>query len=122
MKIQKLSIIQLMQCYHNLGNNMIIRSPKILKAAKGQQCTLNIPGICNWNPETTVACHVGVVNKGTGQKCDDVFIVFGCSACHAEIDGKTMYYARDDLKEYILLALEKTWLILFELDLLKVGE
>ena len=29
----------------------------IRKAAKGEECTLNIAGVCSYDPETVVLCH-----------------------------------------------------------------
>lgn len=58
-------------------------------SAKGKDCTFRIPGICNWNPETTVWCHSNesVDGKGAGLKARDVEGAYGCSACHAYYDG-----------------------------------
>lgn len=65
------------------------RMTPIRRSAKGQDCTLRIPGICNWNPETTVWCHSNesVDGKGMGIKARDVEGCYGCSACHAYYDG-----------------------------------
>jgi len=60
----------------------MIRSKKILAKAKGQDCTLNFSGICNYNPESVVACHIRDKNKGMAQKASDLSVVFGCSSCH----------------------------------------
>ena len=63
------------------------RNSKILKAAKGQSCTIHSPW-CNGNPETVVACHSNYHEdgKGAGQKADDIFVAFGCSDCHRWLD------------------------------------
>ena len=44
----------------------------IRKAAKGEQCTLNIAGVCNYNPETVVFCHFPSETHGMGLKSDDL--------------------------------------------------
>lgn len=59
---------------------------KLRKSAKGQECFIRIPGVCNWNPETTVLCHVN--GGGMGLKSDDMAGAFGCSSCHLAVDGK----------------------------------
>lgn len=64
---------------------MLVRSKKIMKLARGQDCTLRLPG-CNHNPETTVACHIGI-RRGMGIKCGDNMVVFACSDCHRAIDS-----------------------------------
>ena len=65
----------------------MIRSKAILRAAKGQECTMRTP-VCNHNDETTVAAHSNwhFHGKGMGQKADDIFVVFACSDCHAWLD------------------------------------
>ena len=40
---------------------MKVVSKKIRNSARGQDCALRIPGVCNFNPETTVLAHVGVI-------------------------------------------------------------
>ncbi len=61
---------------------------KIMDAAKGEPCTVNIPGVCNYNCETTVFCHhndgTGGSNKLTGPLTGGI----GCSECHDCLDGR----------------------------------
>ena len=65
---------------------MGIISTKLRNSAKGQACTLQIPGVCNANPETTVLCHAPSEVKGMGNKSHDFHAAFGCSACHEALD------------------------------------
>ncbi|BBI46989.1 hypothetical protein KPSA1B_105772 [Pseudomonas syringae pv. actinidiae] len=37
---------------------MRMTSKKLRASAKGQDCTVRIPAICNYNPETTVLAHL----------------------------------------------------------------
>lgn len=83
-----------------------IRSKVLRDSAQGQQCTLHIPGVCNQNPETTVLCHLDGEEKGRGLKTDDLFAVYGCSACHAAIDGHDL--TRDEKLYYEHRALRRT--------------
>jgi hypothetical protein len=69
------------------------RGPKmtpIRKAAQGQDCTLRIPGVCNYNPETTVLCHSPYLSSGRGMglKAPDTEACFGCSSCHDHLDKR----------------------------------
>lgn len=64
------------------------RSRKVLDHARGQQCTLRFPFICNGDPETTVSCHIRDDHKGMGIKASDSSIAFGCSDCHRYLDEK----------------------------------
>ena len=40
----------------------------IRKAAKGEECTLNIAGVCSYDPETVVLCHFPSDSHGIGFK------------------------------------------------------
>lgn len=66
----------------------------LTKLAKGQPCLIRLPGICNRNPETSVWCHVRMINiSGAGIKAPDVFGAIGCSACHDVVDNRAASYA-----------------------------
>ena len=56
-------------------------------SARGQECTIRLPGICNHDPATTVLCHLD--GGGMGMKHPDIFGAFGCSSCHDEVDRRT---------------------------------
>lgn len=65
------------------------KSTDLTKLAKGMPCQIRIPHVCNRNPETTVACHIRMIGiSGAGFKAHDLLIAFGCSDCHAVVDGK----------------------------------
>ena len=55
------------------------------KFARGQPCTLRLPGICNGNPETTVLAHGR--GAGMGTKLRDYIGVHACSDCHSYLDS-----------------------------------
>lgn len=93
----------------------LARSKKIMNSARGEDCTLRLVGICNFNPETTVAAHVGV-RRGMGIKCGDNMIVYACSNCHAAIDSSGREeYACDKLR-----ALEETQEKLIDKGLIEI--
>lgn len=60
----------------------------IRASARGEQCTLRF-ACCNSDPATTVWCHSNraVDGKGMGLKSRDEEGCYGCSACHAWLDG-----------------------------------
>lgn len=67
------------------------RGPKmtpIRKSAKGEECTLRF-ACCNRRTDTTVWCHSNRYEdgKGAGLKARDEEGCYGCSACHAFLDG-----------------------------------
>lgn len=67
---------------------MRVESQKYRDFARGQDCTVRIAGVCNFNPETTVLAHLPCGQKGTGMKGFDTVGVDACSACHDVIDGR----------------------------------
>lgn len=68
---------------------MRIQSKKLRDSARGRDCTLRLPGVCNFNPETTVLAHLPCGMKGVGMKSPDNMAVFACSSCHDAIDGRS---------------------------------
>mgnify|MGYP003660716239 FL=1 len=49
---------------------------------------MRIPGVCNFNTETTVLAHVRRGNPGMGKKPPDICGVLACSDCHDAIDHR----------------------------------
>ena len=68
-----------------------IESKHIRNAARGEQCTLGIIGVCNGNSETTVLAHLPDESHGVGRKSNDISAAFCCSACHDCIDGRAKW-------------------------------
>lgn len=56
------------------------------KIARGRDCMVRIPDVCNFNPETTVLAHLG--GGGMGMKSHDLHGAWACSGCHDVIDGR----------------------------------
>lgn len=44
------------------------RNKALLRLARGQECKVQIPGICNGNPETVVSAHSNWHDKGMSLK------------------------------------------------------
>lgn len=70
------------------------------KAARGRECQIRIPGICNHNDETSVLAHVRLAGTcGTGIKPPDFLGAIACSHCHDAVDGRMKTaYSHDELK------------------------
>ncbi len=63
------------------------------KAARGQMCTVRIPGYCNHNPETSVLAHYRLAGTcGTATKPHDMQAAIACSSCHDLIDGRAFTF------------------------------
>ncbi|MEN4199130.1 DUF1364 domain-containing protein [Serratia marcescens] len=72
---------------------------KLTDEARGRDCQVRIPGICNRNPETTVAAHYRLAGTcGTSIKPDDAQAAWACSACHDEIDRRTRIVDASDAR------------------------
>lgn len=64
---------------------------RIRESARGEECQIRLPGICNFNAETTVWAHANgsAAGKGIGMKSPDILGAYACSACHDAVDGRT---------------------------------
>lgn len=63
--------------------------------AKGKDCQIRLPGICNHDPETVVLCHIRQAGiTGAGQKAPDLQAAWGCSDCHAAVDSPQKGFKR----------------------------
>lgn len=66
------------------------------RAAKGMPCTMNVSGVCNYDPETTVLIHFRWLgNCGTGIKPSDNQAVNACSNCNRWTDSPTPVESMD---------------------------
>ena len=104
-------------------NHWKYRNPKILRHAKGQECQMKLPGVCNGNPETVVAAHSNSFDdgKGMGTKSHDLFVAYLCDSCHSAYDGqrKVPWMDRYHIEEAFYRAMRKTLLILVRDGVLK---
>lgn len=72
------------------------------KLARGKDCMVRLPGICNGNPETTVLAHLRMAGvTGMGIKAPDVLGAWCCSSCHDAVDRRS---EKDLEREYLRLA------------------
>lgn len=60
----------------------------IRQSARGQDCTMRIPGVCNGDRETVVWAHSNErsAGKGMGLKARDEEGCYACHTCHATYD------------------------------------
>ena len=98
-----------------------IVSKKIRNSARGEDCTFHIVGLCNYNPETTVLCHLPSMDKGIGTKSDDICAAYGCSSCHDAIDRRVINEEFEDHREwYMRRAMVRTWRRLIDMGMVVV--
>ena len=100
----------------------MIRSKKITNAARGQDCTLEILGWCNRNPETVVFCHFPDESHGMGIKASDASGGFGCSDCHDVVDRRVPCPEFQNRSEwYLRRSQTRTVEKLLEMGVLKIA-
>lgn len=100
----------------------MIRSKKITQSAKGENCTLQIVGVCNGDPETVVFCHFPDESHGMGIKADDISGGYGCSECHAVIDRRrALALSRQEFDWYMRRSQTRTLRRLIEKGVIKIA-
>lgn len=100
-----------------------IESPAMRRAAQGEACTVEILGVCNRDPATTVLAHLPDESHGLSRKSDDLSAVFACWACHECLDGRVPW--PDQFEEsyrewYQRRAMVRTWRRLVELGVITI--
>ncbi|MDO6718832.1 DUF1364 family protein [Psychrosphaera sp. 1_MG-2023] len=102
------------------GGKLRVVSKKLRESARGRECQIRIPGVCNYDTDTTVLAHVGK-NSGMGMKAHDIESAHGCSDCHGVLDGQIQSrFSNQELRLFGYEAAERTRAIFLELDLLRV--
>jgi putative nuclease YbcO-like protein len=66
--------------------------------AKGHECVVRLPNVCNRDQETVVLAHLKHGHYGS-VKPSDLIAVHACSACHDAIDGRNQHtgYSREEI-------------------------
>ena len=99
-----------------------VRSKKITQAAKGEVCTMGMPG-CNYDSATTVWAHSNsaTCGKGMGIKASDPYGCFACESCHSLYDGRRHdpMVPAEAKEEYFWRAFVKSHNRLIELGIVK---
>ena len=95
---------------------------KIMEAARGERCTLQIAGVCNYNPDTTVCAHLPDSSGGSSRLTGPLSVAFACSECHDAIDRRRKLELADSDREfYLRRGLQRTLNRLIDLGLVKVA-
>lgn len=75
---------------------------------------VRIPGVCNFNPETTVLAHYRLAGYcGGSMKPDDDMGAWACSACHDVIDARVRLpaeWSRDAIDLMHAEGVMRTWM------------
>ena len=98
-----------------------VRSRAVRDSANGENCTVNIARVCNYNPATTVLAHINTEGGKMGGKESDLSACYACSECHDRIDGRVM---NAEFKEYewfyLARAITRTIKLLYQKEIIKV--
>ena len=100
-----------------------MKTPKrIMNAARGENCTFQIPGVCNHDPETVVACHLPDGSGGSNRLTGPLSIAFGCSNCHDFIDSRVHVSGFDDADRQFFMrrGMMRTINRLIEMELVRI--
>ena len=99
----------------------------ITKSAKGQPCSVRIPGICLYGSDTVVWAHANgsAAGKGIGMKSHDLLGAYACRACHDAYDGRGMKarnvaWTKDEIALMFAQGHARSLLILLKAGLVKV--
>lgn len=84
----------------------MIKSAPLRQSARGQECMIRIPGVCNGDPSTTVLAHMN--GGGMGMKHHDLNAAFSCSDCHNSVDGRSVTVGVELLRGYHLEGVIRT--------------
>lgn len=96
------------------------KQSKLTKSARGRECQVRIPHICNGNPETVVLAHLN--GGGMGMKHSDIHGAYACSNCHDAIDARRYVgrYCYDAFKLMHLEGMGRTQIIMLEEGLIEI--
>lgn len=67
-----------------------VRSTALRSSARGQSCTVRLPGVCRHDTATVVLAHLPGHGKGIGTKESDMHAAYACHACHDVMDGRAL--------------------------------
>lgn len=73
---------------------------KLRKAARGRECMVRLPYVCNRNSDTVVLAHYRLAGYcGVGLKPSDLLGAWACSSCHDICDGRAKsHLSREEIQ------------------------
>lgn len=90
---------------------------KITESARGEECQIRYPGICNRNRETTIWAHSNALGAGRGIAYKSLSLCgsYACSACHDCYDGRIprpKHWTADDVRLMFYQGHERSLVVL----------
>ena len=84
-----------------------IMANPLRESARGKECLVRIPCVCNGNSDTVVLAHLN--GAGVANKMNDLHGAFCCSSCHDQLDGRVKsLFSKDELKLMHLEGIKRT--------------
>jgi len=68
-----------------------MKQTSITRSAKGEACTVRLPGVCCHDNETTVFAHINGIRYGHGVGQKTNFGAYACCNCHDVLDGRVKH-------------------------------
>lgn len=93
---------------------------KLTKSARGHECQVRIPEVCNFDNTTVVLAHLN--GAGMGMKHHDIHGAYACSACHTVVDNPTHYnaFSPSDIRLWHFDGVVRTQTMMLEAGLIKI--
>lgn len=95
-----------------------MKSRKLRNSAQDQDCTMNVSGVCCYNPATVVLAHINTDGSAMGSKTDDFSACFACHLCHEWLDRNKG--SEEDRLFYTRRAMVRTWRKWVEQELISI--
>lgn len=83
-------------------------SHPLRRSAKGEACTLRIPGVCKNDTSAVVLCHVRTPGTGMATKPLDMHGLYGCAECHQILDQRALWNKHELSWFHVLAAMIET--------------
>ena len=98
---------------------MAYKQDKYTKSARMQECQVRIPGVCCFDPETTVFAHIN--GGGMADKHLNIHGAYCCNMCHDQVDGRVpLSFSRELINLWFLEGVIRTQIIMVRNGVLKL--
>ena len=97
----------------------VIQSKKLRDSARGEQCTVNISGVCCYDESTVILAHLP--SSIAGYKSTDLSSCYACHTCHTAIDQIGSVSEFEESRDwYLRRAMVRTWTRFYDMGLITV--